>query len=91
MRVSFHFPILIFVVLMVACGPSQEEKARVKLNLAKALLERQDTTNALLHLDSIAALYPEAVYSVNAAKNLLNEVHFSLLQKKETELDSLQF
>lgn len=89
MKFSFHFPVLILLALLVACGPSQEEKARVKLNLAKSLLEKRDTTNALLHLDSIAALYPEAVYSVNAAKNLLNEVHFSLLQQKETELDSL--
>jgi hypothetical protein len=89
MRFSVYSVILFLTLVVVACGPSEEDKARAKLNLAKSLLEKQDTTNALLQLDSIAKLYPEAVYSVNAAKNLLNEISFSLLQQKETELDSV--
>lgn len=90
MRVSFHYLVLFLLVFFVACGPSDEDRARVKLNLAKKFLEHQDTTNALLQLDSISKLYPEAIYSVNAAKNLINEINFDLLQQKETELDSLK-
>lgn len=78
------------VALFVACGPSDEDKARVKLNLAKTLLTKQDTTNALVHLDSIFTLYPEAIYSVNAAKNLVSEINFSLLQQKEDLLDTIK-
>ncbi len=89
MRFRFHYSVLLFLVILVACGPSDEEKARVKMNLAKALLEKNDTTNALIQLDSISKLYPEAVYSINAAKNLVSEISFDLLQKKEAELDSL--
>ncbi|QGY44811.1 hypothetical protein GM418_14385 [Maribellus comscasis] len=88
----FKFPVIAFFLLavFVACGPSDEEKARVKLNLAKSLLEKNDTVGALLHLDSIPKLYPEAMYSANAAKNLASEVGFDLLQKKEAELDSVK-
>ncbi len=88
MKLRIQYFILFLLVTLVACGPSDEEKARVKLNLAKSLLEKQDTTNALLQLDSIAVLYPKAVYSANAAKNLKNEVKFDLLQRIQTNLDS---
>ena len=80
---------LVFIVLMVSCGPSEEEKARTKLNFAQALLEKHDTAAALIQLDSISKLYPEAMYAVNSAKNLTNQINFELLQKSETELDSL--
>ncbi|MCG6188641.1 hypothetical protein [Maribellus maritimus] len=88
----FKFPVitLFLLAVFVACGPSDEEKARVKLNLAKSLLEKNDTASALLHLDSIPKLYPEAMYSANAAKNLASEVGFDLLRKKEAELDSVK-
>jgi len=89
MKNSFQFLILFIAVLVVACGPSEEEKARVKLNLAKTLLAKEDTTNALLQLDSISTLYPEAIYSVNSAKNLISEISFSVLQRKEALLDSV--
>ncbi|MGE0018826.1 MAG: hypothetical protein AB7S72_04115 [Draconibacterium sp.] len=82
------FYLVVFVVLFAACKPTDEEKARIRLNNAKFLLEKGDTTNALLQLDSIA-FYPEAKYSANAAKNLAAEINFSLLQNKEVELDSL--
>lgn len=74
--------------MLIGCGPNDEEKARVKLNQAKTLLAKNDTTGALLHLDSIPKLYPEAMYSANAAKNLRNEISFSLLERKEANLDS---
>lgn len=90
MRFRFHYLVLFLLVIFVSCGPSDEEKARIKLNIAKSFLEKNDTTNALLQLDSIPKLYPEAMYSANAAKNLVNEVRFDLLQKKEADLDSLK-
>ncbi|MBT3384849.1 MAG: hypothetical protein HN778_08340 [Prolixibacteraceae bacterium] len=90
MRFSVKYLIVLIVIFVVACGPSDEEKARVKLNLAKTFLEKQDTTNALIHLDSISTLFPEAIYSANVAKNLINEINFDLFQRKEAELDSLK-
>jgi hypothetical protein len=90
MRFSIQYIALILILFITACGPSDEDLARTKMNLAKSLLEKQDTTNALLQLDSIAALYPKAMYSINAAKNLKNEINFDVLQREEAELDSLK-
>jgi len=89
MRFLLNLPIVILILFVVSCGPSDEDKARAKLNLAKTLLSKQDTSSALLQLDSISVLYPEAMYSINAAKNLGNEVRFEVLQRKEARLDSL--
>lgn len=88
MKFSLFYIIVFLAVIVVACGPSDEEKARVKVNYAKILLEKQDTTQALLQLDSVSKLYPKAVYSISAAKNLINEINFALLESKESELDS---
>ena len=90
MKFSIVNLLVLFAVLLVACGPSDEEKARVKVSYAKMLLEQQDTVQALMQLDSVARLYPKAPYSISAAKNLVNEINFSLLERKENELDSLK-
>ena len=81
---------LFLLLLVVSCGPSEEDKARTKLDYGRMLLANNDTLGALTNLDSIQALYPKAVYSVNAAKNLTNEIRFDVLRRKELELDSLQ-
>ena len=90
MKFRFHIIIVLLIIFFSACGPSDEDKARTKLNEAQTLLAQNDTATALKKLDSIPKLYPEAVYSANAAKNLLNEVNFDLLHRKEAELDSLR-
>lgn len=88
---GISFIIILFTAnLLISCAPSQEDQARVKLNQAKILLQNQDTSNALLHLDSIQKTFPKAIYSINAAKNLKNEVYWELLQGKEAELDSIR-
>jgi len=90
MKFRYHLLLIFLIFSVVACGPSDEDKARTKLNYAQSLLAKNDTTAALRHLDSIPKLYPDAVYSANAAKNLINEVNFDLLHRKEAELDSLK-
>jgi hypothetical protein len=90
MKNSFQLLILFVALFFVACGPSDEEKARVKLNQAKILLAKQDTTAALRKLDSIPKLFPEAIYTSNAAKNLITEISFAELQNKEALLDSVK-
>lgn len=90
MRQVFQYIIVVLLFLVSACGPSEEDLARVKVEQAKNLLVQQDTSKALLTLDSIPGLYPKAMYSVNAAKNLSNEVRFEVLQRKESELDTVK-
>jgi hypothetical protein len=88
MKHSLYVMAVCLAVLFVSCGPSDEEKARARMNYAKMLLEKQDTIQALLQLDSIAKLYPKAPYSINAAKNITTEINFELLRRKEVELNS---
>jgi hypothetical protein len=85
--ISLFFSFAI-VLWLAACSPTDEEKAAIRLNNAKFLLEKGDTALALLQLDSIS-LYPEAKYSANAAKNLAAEINFILLREKEAEIDSI--
>lgn len=89
MKRVFTISLLLAIMLIVSCGPSDEDRASLKLKQARALLEKNDTVAALLHLDSIPELFPKAVYAVNSAKNLISEIEFDLLHKKEAELDSL--
>lgn len=89
MKYWVFFSVFFLAIIFFACGPSDEEKARAKMNYAKVLLEKQDTAMAVMHLDSIALLYPKAPYSINAAKNLLTEINFELLHRKETALDTI--
>ena len=90
MKITIYITVLFAGLVLFSCGPSDEEKARSKLNLAQSLLVKNDTAAALRHLDSIPRLYPKAVYALNAAKNLVNEVQFDLLHRKEAQLDSLK-
>lgn len=89
MKITIHFLALLLVVVFAACGPSDEDKARTKMNYAKALLEKQDTAMALQQLDSIAMLFPKAKYTANAAKNLIGEINYDLLKRNQAELDSV--
>jgi len=88
MKLSVLYITIFIAVFFVACGPSDEDKARARMNYAKIMLEKQDTTQALLQLDSVALLFPKAAYSVNAAKNTIAEINFDLLRRKEADLDS---
>ena len=79
-----------FILFITACGPSQEDRARARLNFARNLLQQNDTTAALHHLDSIPMLMPKAAYSINAAKNLKKEILWEILQQKESQLDTVK-
>jgi hypothetical protein len=80
----------LFVVIFVSCGPSQEERARAKLSRANTFLHNNDITQAMVEIDSIPILYPKALYSINAAKNLKNEINLDLLQRFRSNLDSVK-
>ncbi|WP_347838887.1 hypothetical protein [uncultured Draconibacterium sp.] len=90
MKISVQYLFILVILFFVSCGPSDEDKARIKIDMAKNLLLKNDTAGAIRQLDSIPKLFPEAVYSANAAKNLLQEVRFELMQRKEAELDSVK-
>ena len=90
MKIYIQYIAILLTIVFVACGPSDEDKAKLKLDQAKNYLLQKDTLRAIQQLDSIPKLFPEAVYASNAAKNLVKDVRFELMQRKESELDSLK-
>src|SRR5690606_30622742 len=89
MKISYIL-LLALALSVIACGPSDEEKASARLRQAQAVLAKNDTLAALKQLDSIPLLYPKAEYAVNAAQNMKKEIRFALLHSKEAQLDTLQ-
>ncbi len=90
MKQILLYTIVSLIFLMSACGPSEEDRARVKVEQAKNLLGQQDTLNALATLDSIPVLFPKAAYQIAAAGNLAKDVRFEVLHQKENQLDSMK-
>ena len=87
-EMNWKYTGLALLLMVAGCGPSQEERAAAKLKQARMFLAQHDTVSALLHLDSIAGLYPKAAYALNGAQNLKKEIHWDIFQRKQIELDS---
>ena len=82
--------IAMLILMFVSCGPSQEDRARMRLDQARKFLQDRDTAKALLEVDSIPVLFPKAMYSVKAAKDLKNTINMDKFQRYNQELDSLE-
>lgn len=76
-------------IFIFACGPSEPEKAASKISFAESLLEKGDTADALLHLDSIPILFPKAVNEAQDARELSNRIYASLMMERRVELDTI--
>jgi hypothetical protein len=90
-KVFFHRLILSVIVggFLLACGPSEQEQAASKIIMVESLLEKGDTSIALLHLDSIPKLFPKAVAEADHARELSNRIYVSLIMKHRIELDTI--
>jgi len=89
-KILKFIPCILFLLSLIACGPSQEDMARAKVNNAKVFLQNNDTTSALLQLDSATRFYPKALYSANAAKNLKQEILWAKMQNMGAELERVK-
>lgn len=95
--------ILFFCIILLAsaCNNSNEDKARERLNLARAALEREDYNEAKLQIDSIKILYPKVYKVRKAGQDLLCIVIIkeqqhnlryltSMLQTKQQEYEAIK-
>lgn len=80
---------LILIFACLSCGKSYTERAEEKLNYAVNLSEKGDSVNALVQLDSIKILYPEAVETTKRAKDLAQKINSEFLFRKQEQLDKL--
>ena len=75
------------LLLMLGCAPSQQQLAVNKISVAEGFLTKGDTTVALLNLDSIPRIYPEATLEIRRAYKVSNQIYTSklngLFEKKE--------
>jgi hypothetical protein len=89
-RLSVCVGVTIFITLLWACGPSQQQLAGDKFKISEELLAKGDTLNSLLHLDSIPRLYPEARQEALRAVQTSNKIYSSKLLKQRDNLAAAQ-
>jgi len=86
MTLKLFAGIAIILTIISACGPSQPELAVKKIAVAEELLAKGDTTNALLNLDSIPKLFPEALTEARSGLQISNRIYSSKLVKQRENL-----
>jgi hypothetical protein len=79
-----------FITSFVSCGPTQAEKAVVKLNEAKNLISKGDTLRAIDVLKSIPVLCPKAIAQVEISKSRANELFHQLINAKKEQLSDAE-
>lgn len=80
---------LILIFACLSCGKSYTEKAEEKLNYALSLSEKGDSVNALVQLDSVRILYPEAIETTKRAKDLSQKINSEFLFRKQEQRDKV--
>lgn len=78
---------IVFIFALLSCGKSYKEKAEEKLNYAVSLGEKGDSIGALVQLDSIGRLYPEAFETTQKAKQLTKKINSEFLFRKQEQFD----
>jgi len=86
MKYRLFFVATIILTIVFACGPSQPQLAVKKIAVAEELLAKGDTANCLIHLDSIAILYPKALSEARTALQISNRVNVSRLMIQRENL-----
>lgn len=78
------FVLILFAVY--SCGPSQRDKASMKLTDAKSLVSSGDTLKAIEILRSIPSLFPKASIQIGVAKNMVNDLYRQLIDNRKAQL-----
>lgn len=78
--------VILMVLIVVSCGPSQREKAVQTINNAKKIVVSGDTLKAITTLDSVSILYPKAEAQISIAKNLKENLYQQLIDNRKMML-----
>ena len=78
-----------FMLLLVACGLSKEEKAGALLVEAKGLFEKDNFNGARILVDSLEKSYPEEIEAIADGRRLLWQVELKEQQNSIEYYDSL--
>ena len=78
-----------FLSVLFSCGKNDKQKAEERLNLAIGICEKGDSITALMQLDSIRVLYPEAFETIGKVKGLKAKINSEILYRKQGQFDKL--
>jgi len=81
--------VILFLSTLFSCGKSIKQRADEKFNMAVSLCEKGDSLSAMIHLDSIRVLYPEAIEAIGKAKELNKKINSEFLFRKQEQFDKL--
>lgn len=85
-----RFLVIIIIFALISCGKSDKEKAAEKLNYAVSLTQKGDSLGALVQLDSLQILYPEAFETIQKAKELTKKINSEFLFRKQEQVDKVK-
>ena len=77
---------ILFLFVLFSCGKSTKKMADEKFGMAVSICEKGDSLSALIQLDSIHVLYPEAVEAIEKAKELSRKIYSGFLFRKQDQL-----
>ena len=84
---------IVWVILLLStffsCGKSHKQLAEEKLSQAVSVCEKGDSLTAMVHLDSIRVLYPEALEAIGKANELSKKINSEFLFRKQDQFDKL--
>lgn len=80
---------ILFIFALISCGKSYKERAAEKLNDAVSLSQKGDSLGALVQLDSLQILYPEAFETTQKAKELTKKINSEFLFRKQEQVDKV--
>lgn len=81
--------VILFLSVLFSCGKSYKKRADEKLNLSISICEKGDSLTALIQLDSIRVLYPEALEAIGKAKELSKKINSEFLFRKQEQFGKL--
>lgn len=80
---------ILFLSLLFSCGKSTKKQADEKLSKALSICGKGDSLTALIQLDSIRVLYPEALEAIGKAKELSKNINSEFLHRRQEQFDKL--
>jgi hypothetical protein len=83
---SYTQILIVLLISLSACGPSQREQAVGKINFAEKVISQGDTMAGLTIIDSIKTLFPKAKFQIGVAKNMRDEIYRQLIDQKKMQL-----
>ena len=80
---------ILFLSVLFSCGKSTKQRANEKFSLAVSVCQKGDSLAALIQLDSIHVLYPEALEVIGKGNELRRKIYSEFLFRKQKQLDKI--